>query len=242
MKGQISVFLIVTAILVLVLIITFYSADILKPRSQTEAGDVKTFVETSLETATKHCLIKIGIQGGRYSNQLFLEERYSNVEYAYLEKDVFLSTDELQAELEQCIQDMTQVCINDFEAFKGLEIKHGDIDPQAVLAAENVPVRLEFDVSVEKGEDRQQFTQFANEVPVRLKALHEKTEKIIKKTALEEAHIDLFYLGFTNVNSSIYEEEDKQQLYVLADPSSMINNENYLFLFANKFENEEQLS
>lgn len=242
-NAQVTLFIILGIVVLVSFALVFYLAKVgvLAQLLRLDITEVENYIEESLKFSAEYCLNKIGVQGGYYIPQNYLEKQFSNIEYAYSFQDNFLSSDNLKTEIENCIQENMLACINDFKDFKrrGYKIEYGNLEPEIVLAAEDMPVSANFDVNIKIKDNSYDFNTFkANNIIVRLKQIHNITATIttLRATQIKSSDFDLSYLGSVDVNSSIYEEENSQQVYYLVDPKSTIENKNYFFLFSNKFE------
>jgi len=240
-KAQITLFIIMGVALFLLfglMFIVFSNTGLIKTSSKNL--NLETYIEENLRFSAKYCINKVGMQGGYYKPKNFLEKPYSKIEYAYANSNNFLSLESLKTEIESCIVETLEGCIDDFNIFKkmGYKIEYGKIKPKIVLAAKDLPVMTGFNIKSAIKDEEQTYDEFkADSIQVRLRRLHNITATITNliEEQMKSSDIDLSYLGSIEVNSFVYEEENNQQIYSLEDPGSVIDNKDYYFLFCNKY-------
>jgi len=240
-KAQVSIYLVVLVIVLGIFVfIIFQTKPSSKVTIQEEPDSVITFVEDTLELSTNHCLVKLGLQGGNFIPKVFLSESYADIEYSYSFEDTFLTEENLIAELEICINDVMPDCIDGFEDFKniGLKINHSNLNSKIILARNDLPVSLTYDVSIGSGSKTREVNEFAiNNLKVRLKNIHDaaKTLGSTREAQVKDSDLDLSYLGSIPMNSSIYEKENDKQITSIKDHESKIDGRDYVFVVASEF-------
>jgi len=241
-KAQITLFMVIGVVLLIILGMVFYIARFginIKPKNL-DISEIENYVEETLRLSAKHCLNKVGMQGGKNRPELYLQQPYSNIEYAYNSRDNFLSYDALKTEIEDCIKETMPLCINDFKEFKrkGYKINHANLNPEIVLAAKDISALTIYDVNVKTKYEERKLGEFkTDKIIVRLNRLHNITNTItdLRASQQRDSDFDMTYLGSIDVDSSIYRESDGQQIYSLADPESSMDNKQYFFLFSNNY-------
>ncbi len=236
--GQISLVLILIVVFVLLLALPY----LISHRSQEPiAGDVQTvesYVAGVLRQSSEYCLAVLGAHGGRLDPTEFADLPFGKVQLAYRSIPVFLSQLDLTEELESCIEHRLSVCADGFSALEefGSDVDVGKPDVTAMLAAQNTRIVLDMPVTVTNGDMRRTYRRFEYDIPVRLARLHSAIDRtsIDRKAYPKPTDIDLTSLGGRDTNTSIISSV-RDQVMVLRDHESSIDNSGYVFVAANSF-------
>lgn len=240
LKSQVSVYLIFGLLILLLFIFVFSLFDYIEnPFHRKNVNEVASFIESSLEITSKQCANKVGIQGGRYISQTYLEKPYSYIEYAYLEVDNFLSLNEIKSEMQSCITEILPLHIDGFSSFekRGYKINYGEITPDIVFGAGDITASVKFPITAEIGEETYYLEEVSTRIAVRMKRLYNITKTITERREMHLAakDIDMTYLGSIDVNTTVYDEGNSQDIYSLKDHKSRIGSKDFFFLACNKY-------
>ncbi len=216
-RGQVSIFLILAAVILLGGIALFVTQEISVQQQQNilpEFMPVKNFVEKCMQQATDDGLKKIGLTGGyiQYPVQMTHPRSYlelfpgSGFKIPYWWYDgvsAIPSEDFIQEQLESYVAAQAEECINDFESLREqVSIqKKGDLSIKVALNEEDVLVTMSYPLNVKltSGLLETEMSTFTYRAPVRLKKMHALAKKILEAENsagfIERKTIDLLALA-----------------------------------------------
>ncbi len=196
----------------------------------TDKPTVQLFVQNCLDATTKYALFKAGMQGGytELTRNFYVKDPLQ-MAYGHYIKNMLISEDELQIQLENSITSQLLVCLQEFRAFddKDYEIKTEGVPKVSVaLSDSSVDVTAEYTVKI------------INQKTETLDKFHAETNIPIKRIRNEQSNIlddelyNLDELGKTSGNTYVLHFSDSD-IVVYEDPSKL-DGQNFLFAYAVK--------
>jgi len=261
-KGQITIFIILGFVLLVVFLVLFYSGSYeeieLKSPTDIEAGNFKSFIENCNEiTATKGAYY-IAAHNGHYTlPDDYTEEGKYVFNYVYQRSkpglNVSLTLDEIEKNYEQYIRYNLHVCTDNFKAFKaiGADIEEGQVIADATIQTNKILVNTIYDIKVQYKDSYYEIYELEPiEIPVRLGLMYNVSQIILDWIIQKPSLISTGYINELmkqiGMNTSIdafgttsaYVIYDNQSSIltgvVITDPSP--NNENFEYVFGAKFD------
>ena len=233
LKSQVSLFIIISLVLLLVFGLIAYLDSSLKKQHGPDnpALSIKTFIQSCITEVSEEGIILMGLQNGIIINEHASVGNYK-VNYALINnKSIGLSREDMQAQFEEYIAEYLSRCINDFEEFPQYKIKHDKPNVAVQINRQDVSIFVSYNVQAEIGKRQFSFDEFTQTIPVRLS----KIQGIVSYVSnISKTEIELYsYLGTQDINTTVYPNEEGM-IYVLSDDKSLINNIPYKYVFAMK--------
>ena len=243
-KGQVTLFIII-AIVIVGIIVGFFilKGGGIKKIFTSEASSVYLFVENCIEESGSEAVYVLG-QGGGYSSPPNLSTS-SGVAYYYLNDTSYMpSREEIEKEISDNMGIMLFSCIKNFSDFPDFEITQGEIKTETKIENNNVILNVEYPFTVIKGDDRTLFKEFENiKIPIRLGIIYDAVGEIIQEQ-LNQENICLSCVLDISVENDLYVgmlyHDEETIIFVIRDERSKINKKTFEFIFANKYENQEE--
>ena len=162
---------------------------------------------------------------------------FSTITYAYDKgKNTFPSKLNMEKELEIYTDIMLDICFGNLSLFQGWEVKKGKIDTEVSIAENSVVFNINYPIEFKREQIFKEFSKFRAEVPVRLGHIHSIITNIVQEQVEQSGWIPFTYLNEFDVNVTFYPYRENNFIYEFIDEKSLIRNEPYRFLVANKFE------
>jgi|TARA_B100001964_G_scaffold196368_1_gene220887 hypothetical protein len=212
----------------------------------TDDDNIRNFAENCVEQTSKHALFYLGFVGGNIVPDSF-DDYFSydgsfKIPYFYVEgeNEIPVPYDEEYWEnlLEKYIDLNLKTCINDFEVFKGIKITHGETKSDIRLTDEEVIFNVEFPVTVTRNSMENSIApQYIKRISLRLRDILGIVSTIVEQEVENDLYIHWDYLTdmtSNNYNITAFTERDNTIIYKIVDLEDKIDDEFYVFQFANK--------
>lgn len=243
-KGQVTVFVIIAIIIVISLMIYFsVKSGIFKTIVDPEIRPVYSFVDNCLAKTSEDAIYHIGQYGGYFIVPNKSTE--SKIPY-YFDKgrNLLLSKAQIEKELSKYMDSMMFFCVKNFADFPDFQIKQGEIKTETKILHEKVVFNLDFPLTISKGESSFFIKNFNIEVNSRLDSIYEVASGIIEEQMKEEKNICINCIGDLAFENKIFVSMNEDPfdantiIFTLIDDQEKINEEEYVFYFANRYELE----
>jgi len=250
-RGQITPFIILGLVFLLFfLIILFtksYRIEKIGTVYSSEMSPIKNYVDLCAKSSATDALYLLGVQGGYTTPpKLYFQSAYAKIAYWYYQgEDTSPTIEEMEQELSSYINRALPECIENLDAFSvmGFEFEFGEINTETKINENNVEFRIDYPITIIKGESKAEINEFYKIIPVRLGHIHSIAEEIVKKEIEDPDWIDMTYLVNQDLNFKIYPYDENTLIYSLLDNQSVIDyGTQFMFLFANGFKESEELS
>ena len=149
-----------------------------------------------------------------------------------------LSKQQIEKEISNYITRNLEFCIGGFTDFTQYNITRGKLNTAAIIQDEKVLVKLNYPLTIKKGESVSRIQDFETEVPVRMGIIYD----IIKKYQDQEKPIEgmcfncqVDELEAKGLSLDSYDYNNETVIFVLKDKYSIINNKPFEWIFANKY-------
>ena len=253
-RGQVGIFFIILFVVILgislILLLNKEPAESTKAEREKITGiddsNVRNFVESCVTKTAKEALFYLGFIGGKLKPDPF-EIYYSygdnlKVPYFYLEgnNNIPIPYDEdfWESMLDRYMRANFESCVNNFESFKGLTIKHGKTGSDAEFTDREVIFKITFPITIVRDfQENNLDPEYVVKIESRLRDILNITSTIVEKEVKNDRYIHWDYLtevGNNGYNITAYTEEDNTIIYRIIDLENNIDNEFYIFQFANK--------
>jgi len=209
-------------------------------------ANIRNFVESCVSITGKEALFYLGFVGGNLEPDPFelyfsFDENYK-VPYFYFENrnNIPVPYNEAFWEnlLDQYVNKNLELCINKFESFSGVQIDHGQTISDTAFTDDTVIFNVNFPVIITRDSQANNLDpKYIDEFEVRLRDILQTTTTIVEKEVKNDKYIHWDFLttvSENNYNITAYTEEDNTIVYRIIDLQNKIDDEVYVFQFANK--------
>jgi len=250
-RGQITVFIILGLIfLIFFLIILFtksYRIEKIGAISSGELNPIKNYVDLCAKSSASDALYLLGVQGGYTTpSELYFQSAYARIAYWYYEgEDISPTIEEMEQELSSYVNVALPECIESLNVFSdmGFEFEFGEINTKTKINENNVEFNINYPITIIKGESKAEISKFYKSFPVRLGHIHSIAKEIVEKEVEDPDWVDMTYLVNQDFNFKIYPYDENTLIYSMLDNQSIVElNTPFIFLFANGFNESEELS
>lgn len=239
-RGQLSVFVIIAIVFVIMLLIYFVIKGNLinKTGLNPQINPVYNFVDNCLEKTAEDSIYIIGQNGGYFvyankSNEAGIPYYFDRGE------NLMLSKEEVQKELENYVNDMMFFCTKNFVEFPDYNIKSEKIKTKVKINNDEVVFNLNYPLSINKGEDNFVLENFNKAVPSRLNTIYKVTLEIIKEQMNNKNNICINCIGDiafeNNVFVSMNDYDENTIVFSIRDNEIGLKGEEYVYYFANRY-------
>jgi len=254
-RGQLTIFIILLFVVgISVFFIVSLGNEEVDSSIKTDIGkelsvddrNIRKFAEECVTKTAKDALFYLGFIGGNLKPDPF--EIYYNfdnnfkVPYFYFEGNNDIPVPYMESYwtnlIDRYINNNLYACIDNFESFKGTKIDFGRADSSTEFTDESVIFNVNFPVIITRDfQSTNLEPRYIDEINVRLRDILKFTTTIVEKEVKDDKYIHwdfLTQIGADNYNITAYTEEDNTIIYRIIDLENKIDNEVYVFQFANK--------
>tara|TARA_Y100000034_G_C6886885_1_gene407312 strand:+ start:87 stop:818 length:732 start_codon:yes stop_codon:yes gene_type:complete len=238
-KAQLTIFIIIAIVIVgaIVLIFSLQTGLIKQPLSP-DAERVYNFVQGCIEEEGAETIYTIGQNGGYFFSPELSTD--SGVAYYYSNGKNFMpSKEQVEKEIDILVNEKLFFCTRNFVDFTNLRITQKEIKTQSEINENNIILNVNYPISIVKGESTSLIENFEVEILVRLGIVYDSIEKIIQEQLTHE-DICLSCLLDISLENDLYIEmfnhDNETIIITFKDKNSKINNETFVWIFANKYE------
>jgi len=235
-KSQITVFIIIGIVLLLVVGFTYHLSSVLRGSNKGTDSDVVTgFVKNCVTLTTEEGLILLGSQGGYLdlSDDNKLESKFidETIALGLLDGQMKMpGLNNIKDDLEKFVTENTLRCIDNFKSIKnpaliittGTDVKTNIIFTEGMTIAEyTMPLKIEHKQTINT------MDTFRVQVPIRMKHVYETVYNAMESTNYPGINMTNLGNKQTDVDVLVY---DDSQIYIFKDSVSQIFGEDYMFI------------
>lgn len=230
-KGQLTLFIIMGAIVLVAVMIYFFLLRTPGVVSQDVAG-LTPYIDTCIQDTLVNGVNLLSVQGGHIVlPEYYMVTDYGAVSYVYKDKENLLVTLEgMQNELAGYIEDTLEVCFGNFTSFaeQGWSFEKGSVSAKATITRDRVIADVSYPLQFNRDNDLVKFNNFRSEVVINLYDAHQTVDAIIAKTVSDPDFIDLTFLSEFNGKVDVIPEDEDFVYTVTYDTGA----EPYVFIAA----------
>ena len=249
-KGQVAFFMVVGIVIIIIVLFFMYLTSQsyqkisgAESESLGEAFDVqpiKLFVEGCIKEVSYDALYFLGRKGGsiEFGNDELVTS-YSIIDYLYDKgENKVPEKQEMEEQLSIYVKEMLDSCLNNFTAFEAYDFSYGEINVNSFLGEKDVLFDVNYPIKIKSGDTVHEISEFSIKIPVRLNYIRKMADSIVENQLNDPGWVDITYMSDFGVNFTIFPYNETVLVYGIIDNESLVYNEPYLFLFANRFEDE----
>jgi len=239
-KAQLSIFIILAVLLVLVTAILGiayklgferFSDEEISQRLNEEAPVFKNVIENCVSISSEEALKKLALQGR------INPERY----FTYLDTNVYqttgrtISLQELESELSEYIQETIKPCVEvvvkETEK-KGFKITRGELTVATSIDHSDVNIIMNQPITLSLSDQKRETRTFSHAYQVRLQPLWNAAGNVVHTYSTTPKLINLTYLDSLDLTTTVMPYEEGVKLFVFEDNASNLAGQNYMYSIA----------
>tara|TARA_Y100000031_G_scaffold84433_1_gene92856 strand:+ start:2465 stop:3124 length:660 start_codon:yes stop_codon:yes gene_type:complete len=206
-----------------------------------ESDPIYVFVHDCAEKEGIKTVYNIGLNGGYYFKPNLSTE--SNIPIYYKDGINYMpSKEDVEREIFFSMNESLFLCTKSFIDFPELNISQGKIRTKTKMTDKKVVLDITYPIYISKGESTTLIQDFKVEVPVRMKTVYESISRYMDQQMNFET-ICLSCLLDISLENDLYVDmmdyDDETTIFIFRDENSKINNETFIWVFANKYEVEK---
>lgn len=243
-KGQITAFIIIAIVIVGVIAILFAvrgkifdsGAEEISP----DVAPIHSFVEKCIRESGEQAVYYIGQTGGYFKVSNYSID--NGIAFYYDRGKNYMPAKEIiEREIGYYMDYMLFFCTKNFVDFSDFDIKQSKIKTKAKIEKNKVVFNVEYPLSISKGRKSYLFKKFNGiEVPVRLDRVYDLAYNITREQLIDKDVICASCIYDAAIDRDLYVEMNQYGegviLFTIRDEKSQINNMDYRFNFANKYD------
>lgn len=239
-KSQTTLFIILALVIVFSIILFFlvrqdYQTNTIHP----DIAPVNTFVSDCVQKTAEDAVHTIGDTGGYFYAPALSTDNHIAY-YLYEENDYMPTRERVESELSAYMNTMLFFCVRGFEDFHDFEVRQGEIETKTIIENERVVFAIDYPLSIQKGENSYSLSHFTLELPVRLGVMYAVAEAIMQEQMEETRAICINCIATLaeehDLFVDLHDYDNDTVLFYIIDRNSILQEEEYLFRFANKYE------
>jgi len=244
-RGQLTVFMIIGVVLVVVIaIMVVYRSAITETINKEilqkelalppDVQKVRDHVQGCIEDASPTVLYQIGAQGGLLvltEDNGFVTDEVSAAYGYYKNKNILPSLFDFRNDYSRFMNNYLPVCLStgDFGKLKVVPLKPST---SIEFLDDKVKVSVDYPLTVTQEESVYNLRDaYKVEYPLRVKFLHDLSDGIVEKVASDPNNIDISYLLDLGVNVAVYPYDKDIVIYSLQDTKSVVEDTLYVYRF-----------
>ncbi|MFH1358713.1 MAG: hypothetical protein ABIH37_02395 [archaeon] len=239
-KGQISLFIIV-AIILLVVVVSYI---LVKNKASNLGGDVSVEIKPIYDFVN-NCIKETAIDGIYYVSETggyFLSPELSTedgIAYYYFNGESKLpSNEKIESEISLYIENFLEFCIGDFVDYPDFEINSKELKVLTFIENNQIIVSSDYLITVKKADKTYTFNKFKSNIPIRMGLVYEVSNKIVEDQIENNGDVCISciddYAEENNVFVNILDYDDETILFIIRDLNSDIGDQEFKFYFASK--------
>jgi len=240
-KAQTTIFIILTIMIIIIISILF----ILKPNKQSQISlaiqPLYSLVQSCVDETSKQAIVYVSERGGYYElPENSLDDLTSY--YLYDGRNIMPTKEKIQQEISLYVEDNLDKCVSMATEFSDFEISSSDLNVITKIKDE-VEIEIVYPLFITKGEQTYDLENFNANVPIRLGVIYDSVEQIMQEQVKDSAGLDSHYIHQVSRENDIYTRmvsfSDNVIIFTIRDENSKIDNQAFVFIFANKYSEEE---
>jgi hypothetical protein len=248
-RGQISIFIIIGILLVIILSLVFLTRNQESGFGFSGSPDIRPiehYIELCIKSSASDALYLAGMQGGYTTTpKTYFESGYARTAYWYKKgEDISPDVEKIEQEISYYVDNALPECIESLDVFNemGYEFEFGALNTNTKINENYVNFDIDYPIKIKKQESVSEISDFHQRFDVRLGHVINIAKKIVNKEIEDPDWIDMTYLTEQDIDFKIYPYDENIIIYSLVDNDSKIsNNMDFVFLFANLFNESNAL-
>jgi len=240
-RGQVSVFVIVGVLIVVLILIFFIVRNSEFGKSKVEIQKIHSFVQDCIEKESMEVIYEIGEHGGYYNASAKSTE--SGIAIYYDKGEINIpSIEDIEKEISFYLEKRLPFCTRNFTDFKDYKIEQSKIEVEADIRSKEVKIKVHHPLKITKGENVVLLEDFEVKIPVKLGIFYNSAKEFIEEQKdyggvclnclLDVSVKNDFYVDMINYGDNII-------VFIFKETNQETVDERFMFIFANKYLSEE---
>ncbi len=242
-RGQLTIFIIIAILIIAVVGLFFvFRGGIQKEKPVSpESAPIKNSVQECLDDSLEDVVFRVGEGGGYYFPPKISTPLLEVPYYIKDNKNLMPSKEQIQDEISKYVKRELFLCLGNFALFSPeYEITKGEITSETIIELERVIVDVNYPLTIKKGDSKSKLENFNSETPVRLGIVYDAVAEFVNEeleTNEEGICVScLFDISKRNGFKISYPNyDDKTYIFIIEDPISKINEDEFVYVFANEY-------
>jgi hypothetical protein len=241
-RGQITIFIIIGIIAVILISTIFYfivnngTSTIINENEQDDLSPIKKHITSCLSDELTKTIVLLGKQGAINPNT-YLAAKDVKISYYYFKGEKFLpSINDIKQEIEKKLKTTTRNCLDDFKSNKFLIEPTYEIDTNIEFTNNSINANLIFPINIYYEGQTIKLSEFNTKLNIDFNQIYELIKKIILDTYNDPEWINFENLYDDSYDVKLIKVDDQTILYVISDKNMIINEENFEYRFAVKYD------
>ena len=236
-RGQLTIFIILALVLVGAAVLFFaFQNGLIKQPSNPNTDRINNFVQNCIQEEGMETIYQIGKNGGYFFPANFSTN--SGVAIYSSEGKIYIpSKKQVEDEISFFMDEKLFFCARNFADFPDLEITQGEIKTQTTMENEKIVLNVNYPIRISKDEDVSLLNDFKTEIPIRAGIVYNSVAEFMRNQTAEGICISCMLE--ISERSDLYVEmmdyDEKTTVFVFRDKNSKINNEEFVWIFANEY-------
>ncbi len=247
-RGQVSIFIIIGFVFIITISLFFLIRNTNLKFGFAGSPDtrpIEHYIELCIKSSASDAIYLAGMQGGYTTTpNIYFESGYARTAYWYNQgEDTSPNVEEIEQELSSYINNVLPDCIESLRIFEdmGYEFEFGNLNTEATIYENKVDFNIQYPIKIKKGESISEIKDFQQSFDVRLGHIINIAKEIVEMEINDPDWIDMTYMTEQDIDFKIYPYDENIIIYSLVDTDSKIsNNLDFVFLFANRFNESGQ--
>lgn len=245
-RGQITLFIIIGIVVLFGVFAVLYVNAQIKKQNQPVVTEVeripikvepiKQFVQGCIDQAAKDSLSVIGLTGGNVeATKYYFEDPYSFAFSATAGRNILPSLKNIESQLSDLMSAGVDYCVNNMIGFsaQGYDVLAGDFKTNVTFGAREVAIRVNYPLEITQSGSKTEISEFVSRIPIRFSYIHSVAHNISELSVKSGGAVDLSYINSVkDLNITVASNLEGQNVYLLKDDQSLLENEPYIFMMA----------
>lgn len=241
-KGQVTIFIIISIIIVAIIAVIFIFRDNFVGSGNKKDVDVSlivAFVQDCIDETLNETIYVVSFNGG-YSGYSYLSRESNEEDVGYYilgNRNYFPSKEIVESQMKEYFDRKIFLCIDDFSNFENYNIEQGILESYIEILEEEVRLSVDYPLSINQDESTALVEEFESVVPSRLSVVYDSVADYMA----QQKNIESICLGCFNVaiRNDIYVDMqnyyDKSVVLTFIDKSSEADDKPLEWRFANRY-------
>ena len=244
-RGQVTFFIILGIIMLAVIMLTFY---LRAPSMQKEAivteqiAPIKILLDNCVKETAVSALALLGQQGGFYEVKRGTD--FGTAYFFFESKNIMPALSAIEVELEKYMDAELKNCTTGLSTFSGFDFVESEPSASIKILDTSVSFAVDYPINIQKDGKTFLLKDFGTEIPIRLKLVYDVSAGIIKELVADPQNICISCLidiaEQNDLSIAITYYTDEILIFTIEDKKSTLGEFPYNFMFAGKFELEEE--
>jgi hypothetical protein len=199
---------------------------------------VYNLVEDCLRITGEDSLVWVGNRGGYVISP---EKSLDEVAYYFYDNEnLMISKESIEENISLYFDNFLSFCFKDFLDVPDFKVSYGDVKTKTRIENSSVFIDVKLPLTILKSDKRYYLNDFQTEISVRLGTIYNVNSEIMAEQMKKKDAVCFSCLKRisekNNVTINMFDAANNSILFVVSDDLSKINDKNYEFYFANKYE------